>query len=34
MAWEPGYVVLIWISTLVDYFAAIWMAKTAVVVFL
>ena len=28
MAWEPGYVVLIWVSTLVDYFAAIWMAKT------
>lgn len=23
MAWEPGYVVLIWVSTLVDYFAAL-----------
>ena len=28
MAWEPGYVVLIWISTVVDYFAAICMAMS------
>ncbi len=29
MAWEPGYAVLIWISTLVDYFAALGIARAA-----
>lgn len=28
MAWEPGYVVLLWLSTLVDYGAALGMAQS------